>query len=86
MFDLDECIRLYQAGKITEVKPGQYTRDWKACPDYINEYFYLVTTGDYLMKEDNKYKVYPRTVLTELYFNRVPKNIYEWFYKQKGYN
>jgi hypothetical protein len=92
-FSLDEAWAIYNSAnmkedklenvikgtKITKVKE---VRDIKSTCDYIQKYFFTLADDNHAVREGDTFNIYTRTAVKNVYFNRLPKEICTWYFKE----
>jgi flagellar biosynthesis GTPase FlhF len=50
---------------------------------YIDQYFYILDDGSHAMIKDNEFRMYDTKTIKGLYFNRVSKELQDYYFRQK---
>lgn len=72
-FDLKEAKRLYDEGMLKEHLDAK---------NYIAKYFFPTRTGTHFVWQDNTFAQYTKENLRDAYFNRLPKELGTWYFKE----
>ena len=50
---------------------------------YIDQYFYILDDGSLAMIKNNEFKMYDTKTIKGLYFNRVSKELQDYYFQEK---
>ena len=59
--------------------------DFKICQEYLKKYFKPLPGGKHLVYVNNEYKQINQQTIKSVYFNRLPKPYYDWYFKVYPY-
>lgn len=64
----------------------QYDKDGKInidnATEYIKKFFIPMTNGNHIFTQENTYKIFDKTTIKDVYFNRFHPNISKWYFNK----